>query len=228
LTGAVSGAVTALTVGGVFVGRPSVLGTHGGREVLSGMVKHPVDGPELALDRENLAGDGQADLTVHGGPDKAVYVYPATHYPGWRADGFELAVGGVGENVSVTGADEHEVRVGDRWAWGTAELQVSQPRAPCYKLGMRAGRKDVIPAMLVSARCGWYLRVLTTGTVPTSGVMTLLARDPGAPTVAELHAAAHYRPTDGHEAAHQRLVERALARPELADSWKAMLRRRHP
>jgi MOSC domain-containing protein YiiM len=218
--------VTSLQVESVFVGRPTLLGSLGGRPVLSGFVKKPATSAELELARENLDGDEQADLTVHGGPDKAVYVYPAEHYPAWNEDGFTLSVGEVGENVSVRGAGESQVRLGDRWSWGTAELQVSQPRSPCYKLGMRVGRKEVIPAMLTSVRCGWYLRVLRPGRVPTSGVMTLLARDGQAPTVADLHVAAHYRPADGQEQAYRALVEHALGRPELAESWRAMLRHR--
>ncbi|HEY9415392.1 MAG TPA: MOSC domain-containing protein [Pseudonocardia sp.] len=218
--------MTSLAVDAVFVGRPSVLGSTGGRPVLSGIVKQPSAADELELAWENLDGDEQADLSVHGGPDKAVYVYPSEHYPAWNAGGYELVVGAVGENVSVTGADESQVRVGDRWSWGTAEVEVSQPRSPCYKLGMRVGRKDVIPAMLKSVRCGWYLRVLRPGRVPTTGSMTLLERDPQAPTIADLHAAAHYRPAPGQEQAYRDLVEYALARPELAESWRGMLRHR--
>jgi MOSC domain-containing protein YiiM len=225
-----------LAVAGLFVGRVAVLGAHGaqaggvgarrGRPVRSGMVKHPVTAAELPLSPLGLAGDEQADLSVHGGPDKAVYVYPAEHYPAWRADGFALEAGRVGENVLSRGADEHQVRLGDRWAWGTAEVQVSQPRAPCFKLGLHAGRKDVIPAMLATARCGWYLRVLRPGRVPTGGRMTLLERDPAAPTVAELHHAEHARPGPDGRAAHRELLARALARAELAASWRAMLERR--
>jgi MOSC domain-containing protein YiiM len=229
-----------LTVTAVFVGRVALLGEpggrraggaggvgeHGGRPVLSGMAKRPVTAAQLELTGRGLAGDEQADLRVHGGPDKAVYVYPTEHYPGWRADGFDLEAGRVGENVLSRGADEHKVRLGDRWAWGTAEVQACQPRSPCYKLGMHAGRKDVIAAMLATARCGWYLRVLTPGRVPTSGGMTLLARDPSAPTIAELHHAEHDRPRPEDRAAHRELIARALARPELADSWRAMLERR--
>lgn len=218
--------MTSLAVEGVFVGRPSVLGSARGRPVLSGIVKQPVTDGELDLAWENLDGDEQADLSVHGGPDKAVYVYPSEHYPAWNAGGYPLDVGAVGENVSVAGADESQVRLGDRWSWGTAELQVSQPRSPCYKLGMRVGRKEVIPAMLTSVRCGWYLRVLRPGRVPTAGSMTLLERDPDAPTVADLHVAAHYRPDAGQDQAYRALLEHALARPELAESWRAMLQHR--
>lgn len=210
----------------VFVGRPSVLGEHGGRPVHSGIVKHRVRAGELDLALENLAGDQQADLRVHGGPDKAVYVYPAEHYAGWRADGFGFETGMVGENISTTGASEDEVRVGDRWAWGTAVVQICQPRMPCYKLGMRVGRTDAIPRMLTSGRCGWYLRVLTPGRVPTSGPLTVLDRDPGAPTITELHEAMHLRGAPARSSAHLALLRRALAHPDLAESWKAGLAHR--
>jgi MOSC domain-containing protein YiiM len=218
--------LTSLAVEAVFVGRPAVLGSLGGKPVLSGFVKHPVAAGEVKLAAENLVGDEQADLSVHGGPDKAVYVYPSEHYPAWNADGFAVAVGELGENVSVRGFDESQVRLGDRWAWGTAELQVSQPRSPCFKLGMRVRRKEIIPAMLTSMRCGWYLRVLRTGMVPTTGSMTLLHSEPGAPTIADLHVAAHLRPDAAQEQAYRRLVEHALGRPELAASWRAMLEHR--
>lgn len=212
-----------LTVAGVYVGRPAVLGIRRGREVSSGIVKHRVAAAELTLHELNLDGDQQADLTVHGGPDKAVYVYPAEHYPAWRAESFPLHPGMLGENVSTSGADETGVRLGDRWAWGAAVLQVSQPRSPCYKLAMRVGQPQVVGAVLRSGRCGWYLRVLRPGQVSTSGEMTLLDRDEASPTVAELHRAANTHPKELGPAEYRQLLQHAAAAPALTPAWRCGL-----
>ncbi|WP_425388648.1 MOSC domain-containing protein [Amycolatopsis jejuensis] len=171
-----------LSLNDVYVGEPDVLGYRRDEPVLSGIRKARVEVPELALSELNLAGDRQADLTVHGGVDKAVYAYPAEHYRAWVADGFAVAPGGVGENLSVTGITEDDVRIGDVWSWGDALVQVSQPRNPCYKLAMRTERKDIVPAMIDSGRCGWYLRVLRPATVPTRAPLEIVERATG-PTV---------------------------------------------
>jgi MOSC domain-containing protein YiiM len=215
-----------LEVAGVYVGEPAVLGYRRERPVFSGITKARVTAPELKLSELNLDGDRQADLTVHGGVDKAVYVYPAEHYPAWAADGFEVERGAFGENVSLTGATEDDVRIGDVWAWGDALLQVSQPRQPCFKLGMKTGRKDVAPAMIDSGRCGWYLRVLRPGTVPTSGAIELAERADG-PTITEVYLVsfANYGqlPPDRVEAALD-FADRVLAAPALADRLRGHLR----
>jgi MOSC domain-containing protein YiiM len=201
---------------GVFVGQPSVIGAVRGRPIESGIAKSPVAAPVLDLAPTNLAGDRQADLTVHGGPDKAVYAYPSEHYAAWQADGFDLRVGGVGENLALAGALEDEVLLGDVWRWGGALVQVSQPRAPCFKLAMHAGRKDVGPRMLATRRCGWYLRVLEPGAVPTSGALALHDRMADAPSVAETFAVMFGGVDDG-------AVARVLASPALAESWRTGL-----
>jgi MOSC domain-containing protein YiiM len=206
----------------VFVGRPRVIGQVRGEPVESGIAKSRVDGTALRLSETNLAGDRQADLSVHGGPDKAVYVYPSEHYVAWQRDGVELGVGGVGENVALAGATEHDVRVGDVWRWGTALVQVSQPRAPCFKLALHAGRKDVGPRMIATRRCGWYLRVLAPGTVPTGGPLELVERDDRAPTVDDA-----FRAMFGAAGDHPALVARVLAAPALAPAWRRPLAARH-
>ena len=207
---------------GVFVGRPSVLGYRGRTPVLSGITKTRVDAPELALSELNLEGDDQADRTVHGGVDKAVYVYPAVHYPAWEADGFPAELGFYGENVTVTGATEDDVRVGDVWSWGDALLQVSQPRRPCFKMAMKAGRPDVIPALVDSGRSGWYLRVLRTGTVPTAGPLRLVEKSEG-PTITEVYLVSFANfaqlPPEHFDAAFA-LAERVVATPELAEQYR--------
>ncbi|SEE02510.1 MOSC domain-containing protein YiiM [Amycolatopsis lurida] len=207
----------------VFVGRPSVLGMKRDVPVYSAIAKSRVEAPSLKLDEINLAGDDQSDRTVHGGVDKAVYVYPATHYAAWAEQGFPVGAGDFGENASVTGADEHDVRVGDIWAWGDALVQVSQPRTPCFKLAMKTGRKDVIPAMIDSGRSGWYLRVLRAGEVPTTGRMTLEERDPVNPTIAEVYVASFTNVAqldDDRRDAYWSLLDRVLAAPALSRQYR--------
>lgn len=212
----------------VFVGRPRPIGEVRGRPVESAIGKRRVDAPILELDELNLAGDRQADLTVHGGPDKAVYLYPGEHYPAWRDDGFALDAGGVGENVTLAGATEADVRLGDVWRWGGALVQISQPRAPCFKLALHVGRKDVGPRMLATGRCGWYVRVLQVGPVPTAGALVLEDRDPDAPTLADTFAVmfgpvggGHDRHDDGDR--DDALLRRVLASPALAAGWREPL-----
>ncbi|HWD01936.1 MAG TPA: MOSC domain-containing protein [Amycolatopsis sp.] len=219
--------MTTFELAGVFVGRPAVLGHKRDKPVLSAIVKAPVAEPELDLTRLNLDGDQQADLTVHGGVDKAVYVYPAGHYAAWAAEGFDVEMGAFGENVTVAGADETRVRIGDVWEWGDARLQVSQPRQPCFKLAMRTGRKDVVPALIDSGRCGWYLRVLKPGRVPTAGAVRVVESDPGAPTVEEVHliAFANFAQLEPRLAeAGVRQAEQILATPALSQSYSGGLR----
>jgi MOSC domain-containing protein YiiM len=200
----------------VFVGRPTVIGEVRGRPIESGIAKVRVSAPALDLAPTNLAGDQQADLRVHGGPDKAVYAYPSEHYRAWQADGFDVDIGGVGENLALAGASEHDVLLGDVWRWGSALVQVSQPRAPCFKLAMHTGRRDIGPRMDETGRCGWYLRVLEPGTVPTSGPLVLHDRTPDAPSVADTFAAMFGG--EDHD-----VVARVIGSPALAESWRTGL-----
>ena len=126
----------------VNVGLPTVIGaTRWGKPIRSGIVKQPVTAASIDLDTLNLDGDRQADLRVHGGPDKAVYAYPVEHLPLWNEElGTDFGPGTFGENLTTAGWLEDEVRIGDVWAWGEALLQVTAPRGPCYKLGYRLGR----------------------------------------------------------------------------------------
>ncbi|WP_410655323.1 MOSC domain-containing protein [Amycolatopsis sp. lyj-112] len=215
--------MSTLEVNEVFVGRPSVLGLKRDIPIYSAISKSRVEVPSLKLGEINLAGDDQADRTVHGGVDKAVYVYPATHYAAWSEQGFPVAAGDFGENASVVGADEYDVRIGDIWAWGDALVEVSQPRTPCFKLAMKTGRKDVIPAMIDSGRSGWYLRVLRTGEVPTSGRMLLEERDPVNPTIAEVYVASYTNVAQldaDRRAAYGALLDRVLAARALSRQYR--------
>lgn len=209
----------------VFVGRPEVIGEVRGRPVESAIGKARVDAPTIELGKTNLAGDRQADLSVHGGPDKAVYVYPREHYAAWHDDGFAVDVGGLGENVSLAGATERDVLLGDVWRWGGALVQVSQPRAPCYKLALHSGRKDIGPRMIETGRTGWYVRVLETGTVPTSGPFVLDQRDEGAPSVHDVFSVMFggQRSDRDHDADDSEVLDRVLRSPALADDWRTPL-----
>src|SRR4051794_30148819 len=137
-----------------------------GRIVTTGIFKEPVTG-RVMMRRLNLDGDGQADLTVHGGVDKAVYAYPFEHYPFWRAElpGIDLPWGMFGENLTTEGLFEDSVFVGDRFQIGEAEGVVTQPRLPCYKLGIKFGRADMVKRFLGSRRTGFYLAVAREGMV---------------------------------------------------------------
>jgi MOSC domain-containing protein YiiM len=189
--------VDELEIVSVNVGRPAVLLARPSGDIVSGIVKRPVGGPSLRLTEINLEGDGQADTKesrfggqVHGGPDQAVYAFPAEHYARFEAT-LERAVGPgfVGENLTVRGATEAEVRIGDVWAWGEALLQVACPRSPCYKLGIRMGRQALRRWVREEGLVGWYLRVLRPGTVPTSGRIVVAERHPAGVTVLEVHRA---------------------------------------
>jgi MOSC domain-containing protein YiiM len=158
-----------------------------GRTVQTAIFKEPVDG-RVAVRRDNLAGDRQGDLSVHGGPAKAVYAYPAGHYAPWEAElGTPLSWGAFGENLTVAGLPlEDEVHVGDRLAVGSALLAVTQPRLPCFKLGIRFGRKDVIARMLASGRTGWYLAIVEEGDVAAGDPIAIVERHPAAVPVSAI------------------------------------------
>src|SRR5882724_12583457 len=137
-----------------------------GRPVRTSIWKSPVTGPVI-VKTLNLDGDQQADLTVHGGEKKAVYVYPSEHYALWRAElpGVDLPWGAFGENLTTEGLMEDSVHIGDRFRIGSAELVVTQPRMPCFKLGIRFGRPDIVKRFLRSGRTGFYLTVTREGQV---------------------------------------------------------------
>jgi MOSC domain-containing protein YiiM len=135
-----------------------------GRLVQTGIDKRPVEGP-VAVHRLGLTGDMQADLRVHGGLQKAVYVYASEHYGFWRAElpGTGLPPGSFGENLTIAGLLEADVHVGDHLQIGTAVFQVTQPRTPCFKLALKFGRPDMIHRFLASGRSGFYLSVVHFG-----------------------------------------------------------------
>lgn len=186
-----------------------------GKKVLTGIFKEPVEG-RVRLRRLNLEGDQQADLTVHGGPDKAVYAYPAEHYDYWRRElaGADLPWGMFGENFTSEGLFEDEVRVGDRFRIGSAELVVTQPRLPCYKLGVKFGDMGMVKRFLASRRTGFYLSVAREGEVGAGDAIELLARDAAAVTVAAVTRLYAFERDDRDG------LERALASEALPVGWR--------
>jgi MOSC domain-containing protein YiiM len=208
------------------VGRPGVIGVTRRGEVTSAIAKVRVEVPTLDLGTINLAGDDQADRRVHGGPDKSVYCYPSEHATAWTAEGFTLPPGSVGENAVLAGAREEDVRIGDVFRWGGARIQVSQPRAPCYKLSVHSGRKDIAAAMISSGRSGWYVRTIEPGEVTTSGPLELVERDDANATVATTFAAMF--PGLRREADAPEVVQQVVASPALAPEWLRYLQARNP
>jgi MOSC domain-containing protein YiiM len=205
------------------VGRPREVAWKG-RLVTTGIFKSPVAG-RVPLSRLNLEGDGQADLTVHGGLDKAVYAYPVEHYSCWRQElpGVALAGGAFGENLTTAGLDEADVRIGDRFRIGSAEVQVTQPRVPCFKLGIRLGRDDIVERFLWSGRTGFYLAVLREGELGAGDSIHRTERGPAPLTVA---AVARLQRERDVGPAGRELMALAIETDALADSWRALFRRR--
>jgi len=170
----------------VNVGEPREV-TWRGKTVMTGIFKKPVDSPVM-LRTLNLDGDAQADLAVHGGVAKAVYAYPEEHYGFWRGElpGMDLPPGMFGENLTTAGLSEETVHAGDTFRIGKAEVIVTQPRLPCFKLGMKFRRNDIIRRFLESGRTGFYMAVLREGMVAAGDSVELLSADPQRVSIAEL------------------------------------------
>ena len=168
--------MNAACLSSVQVGRIAPLGPDG---VPSAIVKSTVHGP-IAVTSLGLAGDEQADLTVHGGPEKAVYAYSAANYPAWAAEYLDHAAlfvpGGVGENLTIDGWREADLCVGDVHRIGTARLQVCQPRQPCFKFSLRFGDNKLPRAMVRNGRAGWYYRVIEEGMLSAGDPVELVDR----------------------------------------------------
>ena len=149
-----------------------------GKIIRTSIFKEPVTG-RVRVAKLNVEGDQQSDLTVHGGPDKAVYAYPSEHYPFWRGElaKMDLAWGVFGENFTTTGLLEETLHIGDRVRIGSAEFVVTQPRMPCFKLGIRFNRSDMVKRFLQSGRTGFYFAVLREGEVGAGDSIELLEKD---------------------------------------------------
>jgi MOSC domain-containing protein YiiM len=204
----------------VNVGRPQLLSAPGQQSVLSGIAKRPVAQGRIFVGRTNIDGDGQADLSVHGGIDKAVYAYPADHRSWWEAQGIAAGPAALGENLTLSGAREDEVAIGDHFRWGEVILEVSQPRGPCFKLGMYSGRPDAPHLMTLSGRCGWYFRVVAEGEAPIAEASCVRVRESSGPTVRDAFSAAYHPKTT------PAILERVFAAPALAASWRETVGKR--
>jgi len=201
----------------VNVARPHVLTVVDGQEVISAIAKKPVALAKVQVGLTNIEGDGQADLSVHGGPDKALYAYPADNWAWWREQHqFEAGPAAFGENLTVSGADETAVHIGDRFCWGSTLLEISQPRMPCFKMQLHARRMDIAALLTISGRCGWYLRVIEPGEAQADAPLERVSEGEGA-SVRDTFLAAFNR----------RLPEetrrRMAAHPALARAWKRAL-----
>ena len=204
------------------VARPR-LTVYQGRTINTGIFKLPVSGP-VPLRTLNLDGDRQADLSVHGGPFKAVYGYPAEHYPFWRDElpGMELPWGMFGENFTTEGLLEVDLHIGDRLRIGSAVLVVRQPRMPCYKLAAKFQRDDIIDRFLQSGRSGFYFSVEQEGEVQTGDSFEFLSREPDAISIAEMNRLFF---SDKY---NRLLLEKAIATPALPEDWRDYLAQRLP
>jgi MOSC domain-containing protein YiiM len=204
------------------VGMPREVEWHE-RLVTTGIFKEPVTG-QVALRKLNLDGDGQADLTVHGGEYKAVYCYPVEHYAFWKKElGRDLAMGMFGENLTTEGLLENDVNLGDRFRVGSAEVVVTQPRLPCYKLGVRFGADDMVKRFLASGRTGFYLAVTREGQVGAGDEIELVERERRSvpvPAIVTLYVAKHYG------AEELRLARRVMEVDAVPEDWKGYFRER--
>lgn len=198
------------------VGRARVIGHVHGEEVRSGIAKQSVTAP-VFVTALGISGDEQADLSVHGGPDKAVYAYPSDHWRWWQEEKNLLCGPATfGENLTLAGATEENVAIGDQFQWGEALLEISRPRSPCFKLAIHTHRPDVPGIMTHTARCGWYLRVLREGRAQAGSVLTRVRSRQGI-SVRDCFAVLTYPDADLD------LVRRGYAQPELARSCRATL-----
>jgi MOSC domain-containing protein YiiM len=210
----------------VNTGLPREVNWHG-RIVTTAIYKEPVVG-RVALRKLNLDGDRQADLTVHGGEHKAVYCYSLAHYAYWKKElpERELPMGMFGENFTIdAGKDvlEDSVHLGDRFSIGAAEVTVTQPRLPCYKLGVRFQSDDMVKRFLASGKTGFYVAVLREGNVGAGDEFKTLAREPNAVPVSEITRLYVAKRFGEAEIA---AVRRALLVRELPESWKEYFRER--
>ncbi len=195
-----------------------------GRAVTTAIYKEPVKG-RVALRKLNLDGDRQADLSVHGGENKAVYCYPIAHYDYWKRElpGGDFPMAIFGKNFTTEGLLESSVCLGDQFSVGSAEVVVTQPRLPCYKLGVRFQSDDMVKRFLASGRTGFYFRVTREGEVGAGDEVKVVARDPNGVSVSEitrLYVAKRYGDEDVASA------QRALRVAALSESWKEYFRER--
>lgn len=203
----------------VNVGQPRQIETPRGI-VVSSIFKSPVAG-RVAVRRHNLEGDRQADLRVHGGPNKAVYAYSSEHYPYWtqQLPDTDLVFGNFGENLTITGLTEEEAHIGDQYRIGTSILRVTQPRMPCFKLALRFGRADMLKLFWKSGRPGIYFAIVKEGELGNGDDVELVEEHPAQVAVADVVRVYKRETTDPE------LYARVMQTP-IAGSWKEEIRER--
>jgi MOSC domain-containing protein YiiM len=210
--------VSVMKILSVNIGLPRQI-VSGGHAVTTGIFKTPVH-HRVKVSKLNLEGDAQADLSVHGGPNKAVYAYPSEHYDYWRSEfpGRDLPWGMFGENLTLEGLLEQDACIGDRFRMGTAVLMVAQPRLPCYKLGIKFGRDDMPERFLASRRTGFYFAVVEEGELGEGDVMERIGRDANQVSVENILRL-------DLEGVHQDVaqIERALQVEALPSGWRKRL-----
>jgi MOSC domain-containing protein YiiM len=181
---------TAFRLVSVNCGLSQIIGERHGRPVRSAIGKSPVSDETAFFGLEGIPGDRQINRLLHGGPDQAVCAYSASNWPWWREEkGLACVEGSFGENLTLLGANEDTVCIGDRFAWDGVVLEVTRPRGPCANLNLYHGRADIAKAIVGSARCGWYLRVIREGRASTRNTLIRHIRTHGKPTVREAFAA---------------------------------------
>ena len=189
--------------------------------VSTGIFKEPVAG-RVMLRTLNLDGDRQADLSVHGGPSKAVYVYPSEHYEYWKRELPEMKLpwGMFGENFTTEGLFESELNIGDKFHVGSAVVMVTEPRMPCYKLGIKFGRSDIVKRFLASERTGFYFAVLQEGEVGAGDSIDLIERSKDSVRVSDITL------LYTREKRNVGLLRRAMEVEALPESWKSYFQHR--
>lgn len=191
-----------------------------GKRTATGICKQTVDGP-VTVTRLGIAGDSQADRENHGGIDKAVYVYSADNYRYWEQElGKMLSYGQFGENLAVTGMTDETVHIGDIFQIGPVEAQVTQPRVPCFKLGMRMEDAEFVRRFHFSGRVGFYLRILKEGTLTTGDIIELKQAGAGQLRLSDAMLALNKNPRQ------QDIIARALAIPALSQAWQDSLKKK--
>jgi MOSC domain-containing protein YiiM len=190
-----------------------------GKVVTTGIFKEPLDGPVM-IGTLNLDGDAQADLTVHGGANKAVYAYPSEHYGYWRTElpGVDLPWGMFGENFTTEGLLEEAIYIGDKFRIGETEVMVTEPRMPCYKLGIKFGRADIIKRFLASRRTGFYFAVVREGMVGAGDAAELIGREQHEINVADITRLYAFEKND------LKSLRRAIEVEALPENWKGYFR----
>jgi MOSC domain-containing protein YiiM len=204
----------------VNVGLPGVVMSNGD-PVSTGIFKRPVAG-RVILRTLNLDGDGQADLSVHGGPNKAVYVYPSEHYDYWKRELPDIALpwGMFGENFTSAGLLEAELNIGDKLRVGSAVVAVSEPRMPCYKLAIKFARPDIVKRFLASERTGFYFAVSRQGDVGAGDVIELMERNQHGLKVRDITQ------LYTREKHNTELLRRAIDVEALPESWRSYFQHR--